>query len=171
MNRDVQKACDSSPTQILKVPTYLVGGMDETAGIYARESTYLDRYVQLGIAQGRVISVSFRSVPDVLDRIESYLQGTEDDFTDVEIALTVPTDQRDVLQQLREVPYGDQISVEQLVRMTPGLDPDEESDHTLVREALAENPAPLLIPDHRVRDGPSAAPAPVEQKLRAVEGL
>ena len=179
MNRDVQKACDSSPTQILKVPTYLVGGMDETAGIYARESTYLDRYVQLGIAQGRVISVSFRSVPDegaeddhdLLDRIESYLQGTEDDFTDVEIALTVPTDQRDVLQQLREVPYGDQISVEQLVRMTPGLDPDEESDHTLVREALAENPAPLLIPDHRVRDGPSAAPAPVEQKLRAVEGL
>ncbi|MFB6185175.1 MAG: methylated-DNA--[protein]-cysteine S-methyltransferase, partial [Haloarculaceae archaeon] len=26
-------------------------------------------------------------------------------------------------------------------------------------------------PDHRVRDGPSAAPPAVEQKLRAVEGL
>jgi len=153
--------------------------MDETAGIYARESTYLDRYVQLGIAQQRVISVSFPTTVeegasedhDLLDRIESYLKGATDEFDDVEVALTVPTDQRAVLEQLREVPYGDQITVEQLVRMTPGLDVDEDSDHTLVREALAENPAPLLIPDHRVRDGPSAAPAPVEQKLRAVEGL
>jgi methylated-DNA-[protein]-cysteine S-methyltransferase len=153
--------------------------MDEPAGIYARESSFLDRYVQLGIAQQRVISVSFPTTleegaseeHDLLDRIESYLQGTTDSFDDVEIALTVPTDQRSVLEQLREVPYGDDITVEQLVRMTPGLEIDEESDHTLVREALAENPVPLLIPDHRVRDGPSAAPPPVEQKLRAVEGL
>ena len=153
--------------------------MDEVAGIYARESTYLERYVQLGIAQGRVISVSFPTTPDdnaetdhdLLDRIDSYLQGTTDEFEDVEVALTIPTDQRSVLEQLREVPYGDQITVEQLVRMTPDLDADEEDDHTLVREALAGNPAPLFIPDHRVRDGPSAAPPPVEQKLRAVEGL
>jgi methylated-DNA-[protein]-cysteine S-methyltransferase len=153
--------------------------MDEVAGIYARESTYLERYVQLGIAQGRVISVSFPTTPDdnaetdhdLLDRIDSYLQGTSDEFDDVEVALTIPTDQRSVLEQLREVPYGDQITVEQLVRMTPDLDADEEDDHTLVREALARNPAPLLIPDHRVRDGPSAAAPPVEQKLRAVEGL
>ncbi|WP_302080941.1 methylated-DNA--[protein]-cysteine S-methyltransferase [Salinibaculum rarum] len=153
--------------------------MDETAGIYARESTYLDRYVQLGLAQQRVISVSFPTTigedasedHDLLDRIASYLEGTTDGFDDVDIAMTVPTDQRGVLERLREVPYGDQITVEQLVRMTPDLDVDEDSDHTLAREALAGNPAPLLIPDHRVRDGPSAAPAPVEQKLRAVEGL
>jgi methylated-DNA-[protein]-cysteine S-methyltransferase len=153
--------------------------MDETAGIYARESTYLDRYVQLGIAQGRVISVSFPAAPDdgaepdhdLLDRIDSYLQGTADEFDDVTVALTMATDQRAVLETLREVPYGDGISVEQLVRMTPDLDADEESDHTLVREVLAGNPAPLLVPDHRVRDGPSGAPAPVEQKLRALEGL
>jgi methylated-DNA-[protein]-cysteine S-methyltransferase len=153
--------------------------MDETAGIYARESTYLDRYVQLGIAQGRVISVSFPAAPDdgaepdhdLLDRIDSYLQGTADEFDDVTVALTMATDQRAVLEALREVPYGDGVSVEQLVRMTPDLDADEESDHTFVREALAGNPAPLLVPDHRVRDGPSGAPAPVEQKLRALEGL
>lgn len=153
--------------------------MDDTAGIYARDSTYLDRAVQLGIAQGRIISVSFPSAPDdnaetdhdLLDRIDSYLQGASDDFTDVEVALTVPTDQRGVLEQLREVPYDDGITVEQLVRMVPGLDADEESDYKLTREALAENPAPILIPDHRVRDGPSAAPPPVEQKLRSVEGL
>lgn len=151
--------------------------MDETAGIYARESTYLDRYVQLGVAQGRVISVSFPSTPDedadheLLDRIEGYLQGKEDEFRDVEVALTVPTDRRAVLEQVRDLRYGTQATVEELTGMTAGLDADEADDRTLVREALADNPAPLLIPDHRIRDGPSAAPAPVEQKLRALEGL
>ena len=153
--------------------------MDDTAGIYARKSTYLDQYVQLGSAQGRIISVSFPTTPDenaetahdLLDRIESYLQGSTDELDDVETAPTVPSDQRDGLAPLRAVPHGAPIAGEQPARMTPGLDTDDESDHTLVREALAGNPAPLLIPDHRVRDGPSAAPAPVEQKLRSVEGL
>lgn len=153
--------------------------MDETAGIYACESTYLDRYVQLGIAQGRVISVSFPTSPDddaedthdLLERIEAYLEGAEEDFEDVEVALTVPTDRRSVLEQLRHVSYGEQITVDQLANMTPGLDGGTDEDLILVREALADNPAPLLIPDHRVRDGPSSLPPPVEQKLRAVEGL
>jgi methylated-DNA-[protein]-cysteine S-methyltransferase len=153
--------------------------MAEVAGIYARESAFLDRYVQVGIAQERVLSVSFPTTPDegaspdhdVLDRIEAYLEGDVDDFADITVALTVPTAQRDVLDVVREIPYGEERTVKQIGRITTGLDPEEESDLTLVREALAENPAPLLIPDHRVRDGPSAAPAAVEQKLRAVEGL
>ena len=49
--------------QIFKFRRRTVGCMDEVAGIYARESTYLDRYVQLGVAQGRVISVSFPTAP------------------------------------------------------------------------------------------------------------
>ncbi|MDQ2049883.1 MGMT family protein [Natronolimnohabitans sp. A-GB9] len=150
------------------------------AGIYAKESPYLDRYVQLGIASGRVLSVSFPDTPDegaeedhaVLDRIFEYLDGLEEiDFDDVEVALTVPTDQRAVLEQVREIPYGDQVGVETLARMTPDLDHEDEDDVILVRTALDENPAPLLIPDHRVRDGPSAAPPAVEQKLRSLEGL
>ncbi|MHB9288424.1 MGMT family protein [Halobacteriales archaeon Cl-PHB] len=153
--------------------------MDDEAGIYAREFHFLDRCVQLGVAQGRVISVSFPVSPDddavsaygLLDRIEAYLQGEEDDFEDVTVALTVPTDQRKVLNAVRAIPYGDQRSVEQLARVTAGLDPEDDSDLIRVREALDANPAPLLIPDHRIRDGPSAAPAEVEQKLRAVEGL
>jgi methylated-DNA-[protein]-cysteine S-methyltransferase len=153
--------------------------MDEAAGIYARESTYLDHYVQLGIAQGRVISVDFRKTPEddadpdheLLDRIETYLQGSEESFTDVTVALTVPTDQRVVLENVRGIPYGTQVGVEKITSMTAGLDPGDEDDQRLVRTALAENPAPLLIPDHRIRDGPSAAPPAVEQKLRAVEGL
>ena len=153
--------------------------MNEEAGIYARESSYLDRYVQIGEAQGRVLSLSFPNAPDdeavsdheLLDRIEEYLAGAEDDFADVTVALTVPTDRRAVLETVREIPYGEQVSVTQLVRMTPDGDPDDEEDVRAARSALADNPAPLLIPDHRVRDGPSAAPAEVEQRLRSLEGL
>jgi methylated-DNA-[protein]-cysteine S-methyltransferase len=149
------------------------------AGIYARESTYLDRFVQFGEAGDRVISVSFPTQPEadsddehpLLSRIEAYLAGTEDDFDDVTIGLTVPTAQRAVLERVREIPYGQEATVAQIAGLTPDLDADEQGDLTAVREALAANPVPLLVPDHRVRDGPSSAPPPVEQKLRAVEGL
>ena len=150
------------------------------AGIYARESSYLDRYVQLGAASGRVLRVSFPDDPEpdaesdhpVLERIFEYLDGLDEiEFGDVQIALTVPTDQRAVLEQVRGIPYGDQVDVETLARMTPDLDPDDDDDVILVRTALDENPAPILIPDHRVRDGPSAAPPAVEQKLRSLEEL
>jgi methylated-DNA-[protein]-cysteine S-methyltransferase len=153
--------------------------MSEEAGIYARESGYLDRYVRFGAARGRVISVSFPETADegatddhdLLDRIDAYLEGVEETFEDVTVALTVPTDQRGVLESVRGIPYGEEVSCDQLARMTADLDADDEGDRETVRTALANNPAPLLIPDHRVRDGPSAAPPAVEQKLRAVEGL
>ncbi|QRV16195.1 MGMT family protein [Haloterrigena salifodinae] len=150
------------------------------AGIYARESSYLDRHVQLGAASGRVLSVTFPERPDddaetdhpVLDRIFEYLDGLEEiTFDDVQVALTVPTDQRAVLESVREIPYGDQVTVDTLARMTSGLDHEDEDDVILVRTALDQNPAPILIPDHRVRDGPSAAPPAVEQKLRSLEEL
>ncbi len=150
------------------------------AGIYARESSYLDRYVQLGAASGRVLSVSFPDLPDeeaqedhpVLEQIFDYLEGLEEvHFDELQVALTVPTDQRAVLEQVRGLPYGEQVRVEALARMTPELDPEDEDDLILVRTALDQNPTPLLIPDHRVRDGPSAAPPAVEQKLRSLEGL
>ena len=150
----------------------------EEAGIYAREFVYLERFVQVGVASGRVISVTFPRAPEdagaeheLLDRIERYVEGARDDFDDVAVALTVPTDRRDVLEALRGIPYGEQVSVEQLATMVTGLDPEDDADLDLVREALADNPAPLFIPDHRVRDGPSAAPPEVEQKLRSLEGL
>ncbi len=150
------------------------------AGIYARESTYLDRYVQVGVAGGRVLRITFPETPeddaednhDVIDRIFEYLDGLEEiEFDDVQVALTMPTDQRAVLERVREIPYGDQVDVRTLARMTPELDHEENEDLTLVRTALDNNPAPILIPDHRIRDGPSAAPPPIEQKLRSLEGL
>lgn len=149
------------------------------AGIYAREFDFLDRYVQFGAAGEKIIQLSFPRAPeddadsdhDLLDRIEGYFDNEEDDFRNVEVGLTVPTDHRSVLEAVREIPYGEQGTVDQVTRMAPGLDPDDDESQRTVREALAENPVPLVIPDHRVRDGPSSAPPDVEQKLRSIEGL
>jgi methylated-DNA-[protein]-cysteine S-methyltransferase len=151
---------------------------DETAGIYARESPVLGRYVQLGIAQERVLSVEFPDdVTDVetdhelLDRIEAYLGGEPDEFADVTVAMTMPTTTREVLDAVREIPYGESASIEQLTRMVPGRDVDEESDLAAVRDALGENPAPILIPTHRVRGGRAGEPADVGETLRSIEGI
>jgi len=152
---------------------------EPTEGVFAVNSAYLDCAVQTGVAGGRVISLSFPDTPDaeadddhpLLDRIEAYLEGVEDDFTDVEVALTVPTEQRAVLDAVRGVPYGRQVSVERLTRLAAGLDAGDDEDRATVRRALAGNPVPLVISDHRVRDGPSAAPPRVEQRLRDIEEL
>lgn len=153
--------------------------MAASAGIFARESRVLDRYVQIGLAQGRVLSVTFPNEPDpeagddheILDRIESYLDGEHETFEDVTVAMTMPTHQREVLEVVTQIPYGESASLDQLTRMVPDRDPDEEDDRRAVREALAENPTPLLIPTHRVRGGPETAPADVEATLRSIEGL
>ncbi len=168
--------CSEGPPGF-KVPTRPQEHMDASSGgIYAMESAFLDRAVQVGVAGDKVISVSFPADLDpeagtdhpLLERIKAYLDGAEDDFADVDVGLTVPTDQRNVLETLRKVSYGNQVSLEALARSSPGLD---EDDVHVVRTALSENPVPLLIPDHRVGHGPSAAPPEVEQRLRSVEGL
>ncbi|QGA83406.1 MGMT family protein [Halomicrobium sp. LC1Hm] len=149
------------------------------AGIYAREFEFLDRYVQFGAAGEKIIQLSFPEQPaaesrtdhDLLDRIEAYLNNETDDFRDVDVGLTVSTERRSVFEAVREIPYGEEAGVDQLVRMAPVLDPNDDESRRIVREALADNPVPLVIPDHRVRDGPSGAPPAVEQKLRSIEGL
>lgn len=150
--------------------------MDATdTGIYAREVSGIDRLVQIGVASDRVISLSFPDAPsedaahghDLLDRIERYVEGSSEDFSDVPIALTVPTDHRAVLEEVREIPSGETTDVASIVRTTPGLDPDEDED--IVRAALEENPVPILIPAHRVVDGPSALPADLDRRLRSLE--
>lgn len=147
-------------------------------GIFARDSQYLSTYVQIGVASDRVISVSFPKNADadatdeteLLDRVFAYLEGVEDDFRDVEIGLTVDTNARAVLQATREIPYGEQRSVEDVARLA-GLDVDDAGVVDATRTALAENPVPIFVPDHRVRNGPSGAPPEIEQKLRSLEGL
>jgi methylated-DNA-[protein]-cysteine S-methyltransferase len=145
-------------------------------GVFAREFESLGRAVEIGVAGGSVISVSFPEAPaadadpdhPLFDRIDAYLGGVADHLADVEIALTVPTDHRAVLEATRNVPYGETVALDRVVRMA-GLDPDDDADRETARTALAENPIPLLVPDHRVRDAPGGAPGAVAELLRAVE--
>jgi len=145
-------------------------------GVFAREFERLGRVVEIGVASGSVMGVSFPPSADadagrdhpLFDRIDAYLDGKSDHFDDVEIALTVPTDHRGVLEATRNVPYGETVSLDRVVRMA-GLDPDDDGDRETARTALAENPIPLFVPDHRVRDAPGGTPGDVAERLRAVE--
>ena len=148
----------------------------EDAGIYAREFATLDRVVQVGIASGQVIDVSFPDrLPDdaatehpLLERLSAYLDGAEDGFQDVERAITVPTAQRDVLDAVCQIPYGETGTARQVARMAD-LDPGDDEDARTVRTALRANPVPVLVPDHRVEDAPGATPAEVAASLRRIE--
>ena len=148
-------------------------------GIYACPVEGIDRSLQIGVASGKLISVEFPETPPadateahaLIDRFIAYFEGAEDDFRDVEIGLTVPTDHRTVLETLRKVPYGQSVTVERLTTMTPGLDAEETADQETVRTALQENPLPIVCPGHRVRDGPSSIPASVTARLRQIEDL
>jgi methylated-DNA-[protein]-cysteine S-methyltransferase len=145
-------------------------------GIYARHSPVLGRAVQLGIAAERVVGVSFPESPPadadpdhpLLDRVFAYLDGAEDDLADVTVALTVPTDQRTVLEAARAIPYGETVDVARLARVA-GMDDEDEGVLETVRTALRENPVPLFVPDHRIA-GPGATPVAVAERLRELEG-
>ena len=149
-----------------------------TSGVFARSYDELDAAVEVGFAGGRVIAVSFpETTPadadadhELLDRIGAYLRGEPDGFDDVAVALTVPTDQRAVLEALRDAPYGEELSVSRLTRLAT-LDDNDPDDLDVVQRALRENPVPLLIPDHRVQGGPYATPASVRGAFRRLEGL
>jgi len=147
-----------------------------TPGIYARRFETLDTVIQLGVASGQVIDVSFPDTvaddaePDhaVFEQIDDYLDGDRLALTDVEIALTVPTDHRQVLTALQNVSAGNTVTVSRLTRLA-GFDEDSEDDQATVRDALQANPIPLVIPDHRVRDAQGATPPDVAARLRELE--
>lgn len=153
---------------------------DGEDGVYAKFFPYLDSYVQFVVNDGHVTEVSFPERPNdaadddhpLLERVESYLGGTvKDDFDDVPVELAVRAEIKSVLQAVREIPYGKAMSVTELLREFTELDPEDENNLDLVREALDANPTPLIIPDHRVRAAPSGAPPPIEQRLRSLERI
>ena len=149
--------------------------MDD-AGIYAREFEPLGRAVEIGVASGKVVGVSFpESAPvdaeydhPLLDRIDEYLAGAPDHFDDVPVALTVPTDQRRVLEAVRKLPHGGTVRRSRVANLA-GLDPDDDEDLRLVETALRGNPVPLFVPDHRVESVRGATPAAVAEALRRLE--
>lgn len=150
--------------------------MDPSAGIFARHSAYLERYVQIGVVGNRLIAVSFPTQEPasagtdhvLLDTIERYLDGIEEEFDGVELALTVDTDTRAVLATIREIPYGHERDMATIARLTPEI---SEDDLETVHTALRENPVPPVIPDHRVSDGPHGTPHDVTRLFRELEGL
>ena len=149
--------------------------MDD-AGIYAREFEPLGRAVEIGVASGKVVGVSFPESASadaeydhpLLDRIDEYLAGAADHFDDVPVALTVPTDQRRVLEAVRKLPHGETVRRSRVANLA-GLDGDDEEDLRLVGEALRENPVPLFVPDHRVEGVRGATPPAVAEALRRLE--
>lgn len=150
--------------------------MEPSAGIFARHSTYLDRYVQIGVVGNRLIAVSFPSEqpPDVesdhviLDTIERYLDGVTEEFKDVELALTVDSPTRAVLDTIREIPYGHERDLATIAKLTPEIDSDAIDE---VETALRENPVPPVVPGHRVSNGPSPTPKEITRRFRKLEGL
>ncbi|SFR40684.1 methylated-DNA-[protein]-cysteine S-methyltransferase [Halogeometricum rufum] len=150
--------------------------MNVDAGVFARDSDRLGRAIQIGVASGNVISVSFPETAPadadadhpLLDRAFAYLDGDEDHFDDVPVALTVPTDHRRVLDAVRKLPYGETVDFRRVVRMA-GMDPEDDDDVATARTALRENPVLLFVPDHRVEDASGATPDEVARRLRGVE--
>jgi methylated-DNA-[protein]-cysteine S-methyltransferase len=148
----------------------------EDAGIYARESDRLGRPLQIAVASSQVIDVSFpEEIPSdaaaehpILDRVFDYLDGEKDEFADVDVAITVPTDQRAVLKAVCQIPYGETGNTRQVAHMA-NLDPDDEDDAATIRAALRANPVPIFVPDHRVDDAPGATPSDVAATLRRIE--
>jgi len=136
-----------------------------TSGVFARQFDEIGRTVQIGFAGGRVISVSFPAEHpgdadgdhDLLDRIDAYLGGERDEFAEVALGLTVPTDRREALEALRSVPYGEEVSVSRLARLG-GFDPDDPDDLEVVTGALRQ-------PD----PGPAAGPPGERRAVRDAE--
>ena len=166
--------------------------MEGATGVFAREFPDVG-VVQLGLASGRVVNVAFPDAIDpdaedgheLLDRIETYFAGEvgpangvmgtgtengvmETGLESAPIALLLPTDQRAVLERLRSVPYGRLVDVDELARMTPGID-DDSDGREVVREAIRENPVPLFVPDHRVRDAEGTTPPQIAARCRRLE--
>jgi len=150
---------------------------DGDTGVFARRFDRLGRAVEVGVASGRAISVSFPESPAadagsdhaLLDRVGQYLDGERVDPAEAPVALTVPTDARRVLEAVRTVPHGESATVREVLRLA-GMDP-EEDEESAVRDALRGNPVPLFVPDHRVAGDAGATPAAVRGTLRAIEGL
>jgi len=129
--------------------------METDSGIQHRRSEYLDTYVQVGVAGGRVVSVGFTDEPeggepeegegsDGLEAVFAYLEGDVETTPDVPYALTVSGLERRALERTRDLPYGTTLTYEEFASSLG------EDDVERVRGALHQNPVPVVLPSHRV---------------------
>ncbi|MFW5965126.1 MAG: MGMT family protein [Halodesulfurarchaeum sp.] len=147
------------------------------SGIFARELDPPGHVVQIGVANGRIISLSLPAEPEPgadtdhthLDWLQQYFAGEKTDVRAIETGLTVPTDQRRVLETIRKIPYGESLKLDRVIARASGLDPEREADRAAAREAVESNPVPIVIPTHRVSDSEDPLPADVRRTLRELE--
>jgi len=155
-----------------------LGDAKGDAGIEHRFSEYLNTYVQVGTAGGRVVGVEFTDDPggeerdegegsDALRAVFAYLDGEIETTPDVPYALTVTGVERRALERTRDVPYGTTVTYEKFAARVG------EDDVAEVREALEGNPVPVVLPSHRVVTeegvGGFAGPKRVKELLLELE--
>lgn len=152
-----------------------------TDGIHHRYSEVLETHVQVGIASGRVLDLSFTDAPEgaeaedgdvaVLDDLFAYLAGETPPLERHETALTVGGLDRRALERVEDLAYGHTATYDEVARSI-GADEDE---HGAVRGAIDTNPVPILIPTHRVvgedRLGGFAGPRRIKRLLLEIEGV
>ncbi len=147
------------------------------SGVFHRYSDLLERYIEVGLASGNVVGVGYPETPDgeeveegevaVLDAVFDYLSGGPS--VDAPYALTVTGLRRRVLERTRDVPHGSTLTYEEFARSIGAEDEAGE-----VRDALLDNPVPIVLPCHRVvaEDGVDgyAGPREVKRRLLNLEG-
>jgi methylated-DNA-[protein]-cysteine S-methyltransferase len=149
--------------------------------------------VFVGISDGKVVRVSLRqsehafseallrdgyrpvrdpsALAPVLSRFEEYLRG-ERKSVDVEVDLSRLTPfARAVLEETRRVPAGSVVSYAEIARRV-----GKPRSYRAVGNALASNPAPVVVPCHRVvstdgRMGGYTGGLDIKLHLLALEGF
>ena len=121
---------------------------------YARFSAELDLYVQLALRDEEITEVRLsRSRPrgtgapshPYLRRILRHLATGSDDLRDLPVALDVPPFSRKVLDEVRRIPPGSTRTYGEIAELI-----GEAGAARAVGNAVASNPAVVVIPCHRV---------------------
>ena len=103
-----------------------------------------DTIRKITLAQARQSAEKVESVVDLLCDINAYLSGERIDFSRYAVDLSNLTDfQKRVLDKVRQIPHGMTVTYGMLAR-------DLQTSPRAVGNALSKNPAPIVIPCHRV---------------------
>jgi len=99
---------------------------------------------KITLTQTRQSMDKVESMIDLLDDINAYLDGERIDFSRYTVDLGDLTDfQKRVLAEVRQIPYGVTVTYGMLAK-------DLQTSPRAIGNALSKNPAPIVIPCHRV---------------------
>jgi methylated-DNA-[protein]-cysteine S-methyltransferase len=105
----------------------------------------------------------------VLAQLEGYVLGRTREFPIACDFHGIPPQPRAAMEAVRKVPWGQTRTYEQLAASIPG------GTAPVVRDALARNPLPIIIPCHRALGdghmGSYAGPLATKRSFLAIEGL